>query len=469
MVSPRLRSASVLLAVTAAAATVALPSAAVAKGPRVGALTQLSGKDGCVVASTKTRPGCATARALEGPGPFLGSDAIAVSPDGRNVYVAAAKSDAIVTFTRNASTGRLTQPSGKAGCVAAGAANGCARGIALREPNSVAVSPDGRSVYATTVKDGAVVVFHRNPTTGALTQLGCVANEALPGCTQGRALTGPDVVAVSPDGRNVYVGAFFGSTVAAFTRDRKTGELTQPTGATGCVSATAADGCATALALGAPEGLAISGDGRNVYVANATANSVLVLNRDRSTGGLTQASGTTGCIVATPLAGCANGFEITGANAVAVGPGDQDVYVTSLLNNSVTSFSRSKRTGALVQRTATACLVAAAGGGCEVGRALKAPEGVAVAPDGQSVYVSAFESGALDVLDHGTIGTLTQLTGPAGCHVTGKASGCTPARELAGVSSAVVSPDGRFVYAAAYASDAVTVFRRTAPPAAKRG
>ena len=46
--------------------------------------------------------GCGTARALKGPGPFMGSRAIAVSPDGKNVYVASSKSDAIAIFRRNA-------------------------------------------------------------------------------------------------------------------------------------------------------------------------------------------------------------------------------------------------------------------------------------------------------------------------------------------------------------------------------
>ncbi len=41
----------------------------------------------------------ATARALKGPGPFMGSRAIALSPDGKSVYVASSKSDAIAIFT----------------------------------------------------------------------------------------------------------------------------------------------------------------------------------------------------------------------------------------------------------------------------------------------------------------------------------------------------------------------------------
>src|SRR6266852_6272023 len=78
-----------------------------------------------------------------------------------------------------ASTGALTPK----GCIADPEHNlaGCARTAAgLDEVYSLAISPDGRSVYA--VSDGsryggdaAIVRFARNPTTGALTPQGCIA------------------------------------------------------------------------------------------------------------------------------------------------------------------------------------------------------------------------------------------------------------------------------------------------------
>ena len=37
--------------------------------------------------------------------------------------------------------------------------------------------------------------------------------------------------------------------------------------------------------------------------------------------------------------------------------------------------------------------------GCSLGRAMSAPEGLAVSPDGANVYVAAFTSGAIDVFD----------------------------------------------------------------------
>ena len=52
-------------------------------------------------------------------------------------------SNAIAVFRRDASTGKLTQAAGTAGCIAAGGAGGCANAVGLDGPNSVAVSADG--------------------------------------------------------------------------------------------------------------------------------------------------------------------------------------------------------------------------------------------------------------------------------------------------------------------------------------
>jgi DNA-binding beta-propeller fold protein YncE len=445
----------------------------------LGSLVQLSGKSGCLVDRSAATSRCTTVRALKGPAPFLGSEAVSLSPDGRHLYVASSSSNAIAIFRRSAATGKLTQASGRAGCVATRGAGGCARGLGLLGPNSVAVSPDGRNVYATSLKSDAVSVFRRDRVTGALTQLksgqACVSGSPVTGCATGRALKGPDVVRVSPDGRNVYVGSFLGNALVVFARNASTGALKQPSGTAGCVVAVAASGCGTANALGAPEGLAVSKDGDNVYIANAATNAVGVYSRNASTGALKQASGTAGCIGDTPVAGsppagCAGGVQLSGANAVVVSPDDADVYVTSLLSNSVTSFSRGSK-GHLTQKSGTsACLVYLLAVGCSLGRTMEAPEGLAVSPDGENVYVAAFTSNAVDVLNRSVdTGALLQKSRQPGCITVKAIPDCQLGRALVGVSSFAISPDGRYVYAAAFASDAVTVFKRVTPPSPPNG
>ncbi len=238
--NPSLIKASAALAVfaalaLAAAVAVAAPHHQRSSGAPVGVLKQPGGHKGCVVNRSSRSPRCAKARALHGPGPFLGSEAVAISPDGRNVYVASSRSNAITIFAHRKGTGKLSQSKGENGCIAERGAHGCARGRGLIGPNSVAVSPDGRSVYATSVGSNAVTAFRRDPKSGALRQVGaagggCIAEAASPGCVAGNALDGADVVVVSPDGENVYVGAFFGNAVASFARNASSGGLTQLAG-----------------------------------------------------------------------------------------------------------------------------------------------------------------------------------------------------------------------------------------------
>lgn len=434
------------------------------KKPAPGTLTQLPGERGCLVDRSTSADGCELARALKGPGPFMGSRAIALSPNGQNVYVASSRSDAIAIFRRDASTGALTQLRGADGCIAVKGASGCATAVGLDGPNSVAVSPDGLSVYATSRASNTVSVFRRNRSTGALTQLpagaGCISGLPVPNCANGRALVAPDVVVVSPDGRNVYVGSFFGNAVASFERSRSTGALTQPDGSAGCI-AEATSGCASGFALGAPEGMAISRDGASVYVASALSNAVAVLSRDRSTGALTQATEGSGCIASATLTGCVTGVQLSGANAVAVSQRRGDVYVTSLFSNSITSFSRSRSSAGLRQKPGTsACLVWLRAVGCSFGRALSSPEGLAVSPDGENIYAAAFATGAIAVLDRGSKGALAQKSGRAGCLAPRSVPGCTRARALRGVSSIALSPDGRYLYSTSFGSNAVDIFRR---------
>ena len=462
-------------AVLAVLAAIAVPATAHAQdrgafgssgGGTLGQISQLEGTGGCVVDESRAKSKCAPARALGGPGPFLGSRAVAISPDGKNVYVASSSSDAVAIFKRNRKQGTLSQRSGAGGCIAQGGAGGCETGAGLDGPNSVAVSPDGQNVYATSVDSDSIAIFRRNPSNGSLSQApadaGCISEGGAGGCRSGRALDGADVVVASADGANVYVGAFFGSAIAAFERDEATGALVQPPGPTGCVTNIPDPGCVNGRALGAVEGLAISDDGTSVYAAAAASNALAILDRDPSTGALSQASDGTGCITQSETTGCTTGNQLSGANAVAVSPDDETVYVTSLFSNSVTTFARTPATGDAAQLEGTAgCLVYLVAIGCRLGQALDAPEGLTLSPDGKSLYATAFSSGAVDTFNRGGgSGEIAQKALKAGCTAIRKQRNCTFGRGLVGSSSAAVSPDGKFVYVTAFGSDAVAVFER---------
>ena len=369
-------------------------------------------------------------------------------------------------FRRDPATGKLSQASGGAGCIAAAGANGCASAVGLAGPNSVAVSADGRNVYATSLNTNSIAIFRRDASTGALGQAkdgtGCVAAVASPGCKAARALRGPDVVAVSPNGRNVYVGAFKDSAVAVFARSSSTGALLQPPGKGGCLAMGGAGGCATGVALGQPEGVVVSGDGKNVYVAAPGDSALDVLARNQSTGALSQATNGSGCFVNTPLSGCTTARQLGGADAVTISSDDKSVYVVSVLTDSVANFARRTSTGQLAQPTGTpGCAIYVLAVACTLGRTLQGPEGVAASPDGASVYTASFQSGAIDVFDRtaSTSGLLEKPRRP-GCIVSHPKPDCTRGRALLGLSSVVVSSDGRNLYATAFATNAVDVFKR---------
>ena len=92
--------------------------------------------------------------------------------------------DAITIFTRDAATGRLLPLAGAAGCLRAEHA-GCTPVTGIDSPSSIAVSPDGTSLYVTS-SAGTLTSFQRNPETGTLTQMspgsGCLSDVALADC-----------------------------------------------------------------------------------------------------------------------------------------------------------------------------------------------------------------------------------------------------------------------------------------------
>jgi DNA-binding beta-propeller fold protein YncE len=432
-----------------------------------GQLTQLPGTTGCV-SQTGTQGMCADGKALDA------ADSVAVTADGKSVYVASISSSAVAVFGRDTTTGVLTQLAGTAGCVSEfGPGENCAVGKALNGAFSVAVSPDGESVYVASSNSDAVAVFRRDTTTGELTQLpgtaGCVSETGSDGaCTDGKALRTPHSVAVSADGTNVYVTSVGG--VAAFQRNAATGELTQLAGMAGCVRNGAAGACRAGKALDQPVSVAVSADGKSVYVASIGSDAVALLRRNTTSGALFQPKDTTGCVSETGSAGaCADGKALADASGVAVSADGKNVYVASY-SGGVAVFRRNTTSGALAQLvgpTGIAGCVSGTGSGgqCSVGKALGGARRLTFSPAGANVYVASIGSDAVAVFRRDpTSGVLSQLGGTAGCVSETGAGPCADGKALAETASVAVSPDGRSVYIGAADSDAVAVFARETLP-----
>jgi DNA-binding beta-propeller fold protein YncE len=342
--------------------------------------------------------------------------------------------------------GRLVQLAGERGCIHRTGINGCAVGRAVTSPEQIAISPDGRHAYVASFGSNAVTVFARSRATGALSQLrgarGCVAHLGAGPCARGRALARPTAVAVSPDGRNVYVAASESNALAAFARNPRTGALRQLTGAAGCLSQLPGGGCLDGRALNEPAAVAVSPDGRRVYLAGRRAPSgVAVLTRARD-GSLSQPAGQAGCVTSGGRDGCAAAVPIHSPEDVAVSPDSSTVFVAALRSNSIVVLRRTP--AGLVQ---TGCIAMSTREGCTRGHALQGPAELAISPDGRRVYVAA--SGADSVVhlrsDRAT-GALTQARGRAGCIRQSGSRRCGRGRTLDEVWSLALSPDGRNLY-----------------------
>lgn len=432
---------------------------AAAAGP-AGRLKQLPGRRGCIHKKGVNR--CARARAISSP------EDIVISPDGRHAYVAAYGSHSVAVFARDRRTGELRQLPGKRGCVrhrSAGAGS-CAAGRALANPSSIAVSPDGRNVYVTALGSSAVAVFGRDGRTGALRQLtgakGCVSQRAGGGCVIGRALNEPTAAAVSADGKFVYVtGRRFPSGLAAFARGRD-GALAQDGGAAGCVTQGGSFGCTAGHAMRSPEDVVVSPDDRSVFVAGTNSNAVAVLRRGPE--GLTQAPGAEGCIAKAAARGCALGHALTGAVDLAVTPNGKWLYVAGSISDAVAILRHDTATGALTQAPRKAgCIGQAGSARCTPGRALDEVWSTAVSPDGRNLYTVSAKTNALGIAARNrTTGSLAPLRGRLGCFIRGGVGGCPQGRGLTVAVEVTVSPDGRNVYVASEDAHlgAIAVFRR---------
>jgi DNA-binding beta-propeller fold protein YncE len=456
-----------------AAAAVLLCGAAAAWA--LGELTQRPGQTGCI-----SEDGTAGNPAAEPPTVCTDGKGleeafdVAVSPDGRSVYVASI-GIGLAVFERDPATGDLRQLDGLAGCVVEGKANGaCQDAKALHGAASVAVSPDGKSVYVTGVQNDGIVIFERDGTTGELRQLngaaGCLTETgtARPGgakgeCQTGRQLAGAHAVAVSPDGKSVYVTARGAQAVAIFARN-SAGELEQKEGKAGCISETgSAETCQDGVALSRPNDLVVSPDGKNVYVSSSgTSNAIAVFDRDAE-GNLTQKGGAAACISGTDVA-CTPAMALEGPFGLAIDSDGKNVYVATIVE-SVVILDRATD-GTLTQPPGAAgCISEEAKGGCRPGVALGAPFDVAVAPDAKNVYVSSRGmTNAIAVFDRDTAsGDLAQKAGRAACYSDASLL-CEEAKAISSPSAVTVSPDGKNLYAAALSSNAVAVFNRSLAP-----
>ncbi|MBI4673789.1 MAG: beta-propeller fold lactonase family protein [Chloroflexi bacterium] len=363
-----------------------------------------------------------TARALK---EIQRPSSIAFSPDGQFVYITASGSEALFVFRRDTSAGKLTFVEMHK--------NGVAGVKGLDGANSVAVSPDGRNVYAIGLSDDAIVTFTRNTTTGALTWV-AMHKDGVGGVD---GLNEANFVTLSPDGKHVYVTSSEDDALVVFTRNATTGALT--------FAKMYKHGVGGVDGLNRVMSATVSPDGKFLYTTSDPSSRddpVVLFRRDANPGLLTFVRAYKDDV---------DGVDgLQGGRAVVVSADLRHLYVTGRIDSAVTVFARNLDTGALtfVQTLKN-----------RVGNAafsnLDGARGLAISPDGQFVYVSADVINTLIVFKRdSTTGalTFTQMLRDNADGVDG----------LENAHVVAVSPDGKHVYVPGFDDNAVAVFNRDA-------
>jgi len=341
---------------------------------------------------------------------------LVLSPDGKHVYVVGFLNGTILAFTRDPANGTLThRQTLRQGVGGVGGMGGA---------TAVVISSDGRYLYVASVDAGTVAVFTRDPATGDLTFLEKHLREDVP------SLDGATSITLSSDEKQVYVGGLGNGTVTVFGRDPATGKLT--------FASSVVDGTANVDGLAGARDVEVSRDGKHVYVAGLAESAVVAFRRDANTGALG--------FVEFEQSGKGGVEGLVGAWGLALSPDGKHLYVASQFDDSLTVFARDPSTGALTYvetRKQEEDEVSGMDGAVTV----------LVSGDGKHVYLTGSSEGAIAVFarDPDT-GKLT--------FVESVKDGEGDVRGLGGVFNLALTADGRELYAISFDDGAVVHFMR---------
>lgn len=293
----------------------------------------------------------------------------------------------------------------------------------------VANSPDGKFLYSAAELDSSIAVFERDNVTGELTQIQVLKDNV--GGVDGIQRTGN--LAISPDGRHLYAGAFAGAerAIGVFSRDLESGLLTQIQVVR--EPADVADGLGFLVWMG------VSGDGKNVYSASASDNAIVVFQRDLATGLLSYQQ-----IVRDGVGGV---NLLTGTVSATISADDRFLYVVSRTDDSIVTFARDLDTGALT-------LVQELQDGVGGVDGLDGARHIVIGKNGKQAYVVSLTEHSIAVFqrnkDTGEL-TFAQVIRDDVDGVDG----------LMGASAVVESHNGKYVFAGGFGEDKISVFRRS--------
>ncbi|MDM8567761.1 beta-propeller fold lactonase family protein [Candidatus Halobeggiatoa sp. HSG11] len=268
------------------------------------------------------------------------------------------------------------------------------------QPNTVAISPDGKHVYATSFTNNSISTYVRN-TGGTLTFINTLTDADID-----TGLQGASTVAVSPNGRHVYVGSL--EYIVIFTRNQVNGSLS--------LVEVKQDGINGIDGLAGIKSFAFSPDETRVYVVGYQDNSLSVFERDVNTGFLSFLD--------------IQNQILTAPTDVAVN--GNFIYVTS--SDAITSFTRNPAQG-------------------EISFVETYPfdGGAGLAIVDSYLYAISYTDNSITAFNHnaGVIGNLQVYK-----------NNVDDINGLGNTTDIVISPNGSRVFVTSYNDDAVAIFNR---------
>lgn len=356
------------------------------------------------------------------PADFLDPQGLTIAEDNTHVYVVLGSSDAIHQFSRNTSTGVLTS----IGRVE----NGVGGVQDLDNPNDIVISSNGLHVYVASGHTRSVTMFTRTPANGQLAYTASYVDGD--GLIDG--LINVDDIAIADDGSFVYTAATNDDSVTVFARDATTGLLTfgavrsntgiggglnKPTSVTPSpdglhlyataeidraitiLDAAAAkalfdviavhedlDGHNNAAGLTGVRAATVSGDGRHVYTAGTSDQSVGMFRRNEETGRLNYIG-----VVDNASEGIT---DLVGPSDVVVSPDGAHAYASAHTRHVVVEFERDSATGILSH-------IGIVKNGVDGVQGITNAERLAISPSGRHLAVATLnDTGAIFLRDEST-------------------------------------------------------------------
>lgn len=305
-------------------------------------------------------------------------DRLLISPNGESLFVSSVDGDSLAVFRRSGTNGELAF----AGSFKA------AENTGLKGAYGMAMNRSGKHLYVAGSFASSIAIFaHDGQSQGRLTYQGVVVG-GQNGVTGMNGIR--DLVVAGDDNRSQLIGVSdAANSVVVFNRNKDNGQLT----------------FVQALNLGAnqrPVALALSpdvgiGDNAHVYVAAQNSNSVHVLQRvlDSSNPQFGRVR-----LLASVSAGGLAPSRMTGPRDVAVSDNGKRVYVAAQYGSSLVAFDRYDSPGSALYGQLTLAEVRTQDIDAVAG--ISEPYAVAVSADSRNVYVAGFNSNSVASFSVGT-------------------------------------------------------------------